>query len=69
MPSELPAWTTPVIIILSYPRLNISGSAILAPMAMPATLSPFMADMTTIKPIVPMASPPLSGPNQTWNAW
>ncbi len=36
-------------------------------MAMPATLSPFIAEITTISPIVPMASPPFSGPIQTWN--
>ena len=38
-----------------------------APMAMPATLKPFIADTTTIKPMVPMARPPRTGPNQTWN--
>jgi len=41
--------------------------AIVAPIAMPATLRPFMADITTIRPIVPMARPPRTGPNQTWN--
>ena len=40
----------------------------LAPMAMPATLKPFIAEITTIRPMVPMARPPLSGPNQTWKA-
>ncbi len=38
-----------------------------APIAMPATESPFIAEITTISPMVPMASPPCSGPNQTWN--
>ena len=38
-----------------------------APIAMPATDRPFMAEISTISPIVPMASPPLSGPIQTWN--
>ena len=38
-----------------------------APMAIPATLSPFMAEMTTMRPMVPIASPPRTGPNQTWN--
>jgi hypothetical protein len=40
-----------------------------APIAMPATLNPFMAEMTTINPMVPMASPPFRGPAQTWNMW
>ena len=38
-----------------------------APIAMPATDRPFMAEIRTIKPMVPMASPPLMGPVQTWN--
>ena len=38
-----------------------------APIAMPATLSPFIAEMATIRPMVPIASPPFSGPIQTWN--
>ncbi len=38
-----------------------------APMAMPATLSPFIAETTTIRPMVPTARPPLSEPIQTWN--
>ena len=38
-----------------------------APMAMPATLSPFMAEISTIRPIVPIASPPRRPPIQTWN--
>ena len=37
------------------------------PMAMPATDSPFIAEMRTISRIVPMARPPGMGPNQTWN--
>ena len=41
--------------------------AMLAPIAMPATLRPFIAEMATIRPIVPIARPPLSGPIQTWN--
>ena len=36
-------------------------------MAMPATLSPFIAEITTMRPMVPTASPPLRPPNQTWN--
>ena len=36
-----------------------------APMAMPATLKPFIAEMTTINPMVPTAKPPLSPPNHT----
>ncbi len=39
-----------------------------APIAMPATERPFMAEITTMRTMVPMASPPRSGPNQTWNA-
>ncbi len=39
----------------------------LAPIAMPATLSPFIAEITTIRPIVPIARPPRTGPAQTWN--
>ena len=38
-----------------------------APMAIPATLRPFMAEMATIRTTVPMASPPGRGPIQTWN--
>ncbi len=38
-----------------------------APIAMPATDRPFIAEMITISPIVPMARPPGMGPNQTWN--
>ena len=38
-----------------------------APMAMPATDSPFIAEITTIRRIVPMARPPGTGPIQTWN--
>ena len=38
-----------------------------APMAMPATESPFIAEISTISRIVPMARPPGKGPNQTWN--
>ena len=38
-----------------------------APIAMPATDSPFIAEITTIRKIVPMARPPGTGPNQTWN--
>jgi hypothetical protein len=34
---------------------------------MPATDSPFIAEITTISRIVPIASPPGTGPNQTWN--
>jgi hypothetical protein len=34
---------------------------------MPATLKPFMAAMTTIKRMVPIAKPPGIGPIQTWN--
>lgn len=36
-------------------------------MAMPATLSPFIAEISTIRPMVPMARPPCSGPIHTWN--
>ena len=36
-------------------------------MAMPATLSPFIAETSTMSPIVPMASPPAMPPVQTWN--
>ena len=36
-------------------------------MAMPATLRPFIAEIATISPMVPMARPPGSGPIQTWN--
>ena len=36
-------------------------------MASPATDSPFIAEMSTIRRIVPMARPPGIGPNQTWN--
>ena len=36
-------------------------------MAMPATESPFIAEITTISRMVPTASPPFSGPIQTWN--
>ena len=35
------------------------------PMAMPATLSPFMAAIMVIRTMVPMARPPLTGPIQT----
>ncbi len=38
-----------------------------APIAMPATESPFIAEIITISMIVPTASPPGRGPNQTWN--
>ncbi len=38
-----------------------------APIAMPATLSPFMAEMMTMRPMVPIASPPFRPPDQTWN--
>ncbi len=38
-----------------------------APMAMPATLSPLMQEISTISATVPSASPPRTGPNQTWN--
>ena len=38
-----------------------------APIAMPATDNPFIADTSTIKPMVPMASPPCTGPIHTWN--
>ena len=58
---------TPVTMILSYPRRSSSGSAMVAPMAMPATLRPFIAETTTITPMVPIASPPRTGPNHTWN--
>jgi len=34
---------------------------------MPATESPFMAEISTIRAMVPMASPPRTGPIQTWN--
>ena len=37
------------------------------PIAMPATLSPFIAEISTIRPIVPIASPPRTPPIQTWN--
>ena len=69
MPRELPAWMTPVTMTLSYFRLSISGKARLAPIAIPATLNPFMAATAVIRPIVPIARPPLSGPIQTWNMW
>jgi hypothetical protein len=36
-----------------------------APMAMPATEWPFMAEITTMRKRVPIASPPLTRPNQT----
>jgi len=36
-------------------------------MAMPATDRPFIAEIATISSTVPMASPPGSGPAQTWN--
>ena len=62
MPRELPAWITPEIIRLSYFRLSISGRAMLQPMAMPATLRPFIAEISTISRIVPMARPPRSPP-------
>ena len=39
----------------------------LAPIAMPATERPFIAEMITMRPIVPIASPPRTGPAQTWN--
>jgi len=48
-------------------RLSSSGSAMVAPIAMPATERPFIAEITTIRKIVPIASPPGTGPNQTWN--
>jgi hypothetical protein len=67
MPSEEPAWITPVTIRLSYRRFSSSGSAMVAPIAIPATESPFIAEITTIRKIVPIASPPGTGPNQTWN--
>ncbi len=38
-----------------------------APIAMPATESPFIAEIRTISPMVPIASPPETGPIQTWN--
>ena len=38
-----------------------------APMAIPATERPFMAEISTISPMVPTASPPESPPIQTWN--
>ena len=67
MPSEDPAWITPVTMRLSYPLLSSSGSAIVAPIAIPATERPFMAETRTISPIVPRASPPRTGPIHTWN--
>ena len=67
MPSDDPAWITPVTMRLSYRRFKSSGNAMVAPIAMPATDSPFIAEMMTIRKIVPMASPPGTGPNQTWN--
>ena len=36
-------------------------------MAIPATDNPFIAEMMTISPMVPMAKPPWMGPIQTWN--
>lgn len=39
----------------------------LAPMAMPATLRPFIAEIATIRKMVPTARPPGSGPIHTWN--
>ena len=36
-----------------------------APIAIPATDSPFTAEINTISPTVPMARPPLIGPIQT----
>ena len=39
-----------------------------APIAMPATERPFMAEMITMRPTVPNARPPLIGPIQTWIA-
>jgi hypothetical protein len=47
--------------------LSSSGIATLAPIAMPATLRPFMAEIATISSMVPMARPPCIGPVQTWN--
>ncbi len=41
--------------------------ATLAPIARPATLRPFMAEIATMSSTVPMASPPRIGPVQTWN--
>ena len=38
-----------------------------APIAMPATDRPFIAEISTISTMVPMARPPGTGPNQTWN--
>ncbi len=38
-----------------------------APIAMPATDSPFITEIITIRRMVPTASPPGNGPNQTWN--
>ena len=66
MPRELPAWITPEIILLSYFLLSISGRAMLQPIAIPATLSPFIAEISTINRIVPMASPPRRPPVRSW---
>ena len=67
MPRDDPAWTTPVTMRLSYPRLRSSGKAMVAPIAIPATDNPFIAEMRTISAIVPIAKPPFIGPIQTWN--
>jgi hypothetical protein len=39
----------------------------LAPMAMPATLSPFIAEISHHQPDGADGQPPRSGPIQTWN--
>ncbi|MFM8364928.1 MAG: REP-associated tyrosine transposase, partial [Verrucomicrobiota bacterium] len=46
----------------SYFRFSISGRAMLQPIAIPATLSPFMAEISTMSRMVPIASPPLKPP-------
>ena len=37
------------------------------PIAIPATDSPFIAEISTINRMVPIAKPPGMRPNQTWN--
>ena len=65
IPSDEPAWITPVTMRLSYPLRSNSGSAMVAPIAMPATDNPFIAETSTINPIVPIANPPCIPPIHT----
>jgi hypothetical protein len=44
----------------------MAGSAIVAPIARPATDRPLIAEISTMRTIVPIARPPRTPPDQTW---